>query len=66
VQLINHWNDHGPANDTSSPVDLVAGQKYTITMEYYERGGGAVARLRWLVPGSSSYVAIPSNSLFLP
>ena len=66
VQLINHWNDHGPANDTSSSVDLVAGQKYTITMEYYERGGGAVARLRWLVPGSSSYVAIPSNSLFLP
>ena len=66
VQLINRWNDHGPTTDSSTPINLVAGQKYTITMEYYERGGGAVARLRWLVPGSGSYVAIPSNSLFLP
>jgi len=66
VQLINHWNDHSPSTDTSTTISLAAGQKYTITMEYYERGGGAVARLRWLVPGSSNYVAVPGSSLFLP
>ncbi len=66
VQLINNWNDHAPATDTSAAITLAAGQKYTITMEYYERGGGAVARLRWLVPGTSSHAAVPSGNLYLP
>ena len=66
VQLINHWNDHGPTVDTSTTINLVAGQKYTLTMEYYERGGGAVARLRWRPPGTSTYAAIPTGNLYAP
>jgi hypothetical protein len=48
-QLINDWNDHG-ATENSGTIDLVAGQFYTIVMEYYENGGGAIAQLSWSSP----------------
>jgi hypothetical protein len=41
----------------------VAGTKYNITMEFYERGGGAVAQLRWAYPGQGQIV-IPQAQLF--
>ncbi len=63
TQRINNWTDHGPATDTSSGFKLNAGQRLSIQLEYYERGGGAVIRLQWLVPGSSSYVAVPTSRL---
>ncbi len=64
--LINNWTDHAPTTNTSASVSLTAGQRYTVRLEYYERGGGAVARLRWRTPGSLSYVAIPSSALATP
>jgi large repetitive protein len=64
VQVINNWTDHGPTTNTSGSVNLVAGQRYSIRLEYYERGGGAVIRLRWLPPGAAGYVAIPGSALF--
>ena len=66
VQVINNWTDHGPTTNTSATVNLVGGQKVAITMEYYERGGGAVARLRWLPPGSGTYTTIPASALYPP
>jgi hypothetical protein len=42
---------------------LVAGTKYSVVMEYYERSGGAVARLRWAYPGQSTQV-IPQARLY--
>jgi YVTN family beta-propeller protein len=62
--LIDRWTDHGPTTDTSAAVSLTAGQRVTVRMEYYEKGGGAVARLRWLPPGASSYVAVPAANLY--
>jgi hypothetical protein len=64
VRVINNWTDHGPTNNSSSNVNLTGGQRYTIMVEYYERGGGAVMQLRWRLPGTTAYVAIPANSLF--
>jgi mono/diheme cytochrome c family protein len=64
VRVINNWTDHGPTNNNSSNVNLTAGQRYTIVVEYYEKGGGAVMQLRWRLPGATTYVAIPANSLF--
>ena len=64
--MINNWTDHGPATNTSATVNLVGGQKVAITMEYYERGGGAVARLRWLPPGSGAYTTVPASALYPP
>jgi hypothetical protein len=63
VLRINNWTDHAPTTNTSAPIALVAGQKYSIVMEYYERGGGAVARLRWSYPGQGTQ-AIPQARLF--
>ncbi len=64
VQVINNWTDHSPTTNTSGVINLVAGQRYAIRLEYYERGGGAVIRLRWLPPGTTTYVPIPATSLY--
>ncbi len=63
VQLINNWTDHSPTTNSSGTISLTAGTRYTIKVEFYERGGGAVMQLRWRPPGSSSYVAIPASAL---
>jgi YVTN family beta-propeller protein len=64
TQVINNWTDHSPATNTSGNVSLTAGQRYTVRVEYYEKGGGAVMRLRWRLPGATTYGAIPAASLF--
>jgi mono/diheme cytochrome c family protein len=64
VQLINSWTKHSAKTDTSGTINLTAGTRYSITVEYYEVSGQAVARLRWLTPGNSSYVAVPADRLF--
>jgi len=50
-QLVNDWNDHG-AEENSGTINLVAGQFYTVIMEYYENGGGAIAQLSWSSPST--------------
>jgi len=64
VQLVNNWTDHGPATDNSAPVTLTAGRRYDIVLEYYEKTGGAVAKLNWQTPGTTSFVSIPLLQLF--
>jgi hypothetical protein len=38
--------------------------RYAISMEFYENTGKAVAQLRWKVPGTTAYVAIPATRLY--
>jgi hypothetical protein len=64
VQVINNWTDHASTTNTSSGISLTAGVKYTITLEYYEKGGSATARLQWTPPGQSLQV-IPQSRLFV-
>ncbi len=64
VRIIDNWTDHGPTANTSGTVALTAGQKVSIVMEYYEKGGGAVARLNWIIPGTTTAVAIPATQLY--
>ena len=63
VQRINNWTDHSPTANTSSTFSLTAGTRYTIRVEYYERGGGSTMQLRWRLPGTTSYVAVPLSAL---
>ena len=49
VQLVNAWVNQG-ATEYSGTLDLVAGNTYSVVMEYYENTGGAVAELRWSSP----------------
>jgi YVTN family beta-propeller protein len=64
TQVINNWTDHSPTTNTSGNVSLTAGQRYTITVEYYEKGGGAVMQLRWRLPNQTAYGAIPASTLY--
>jgi YVTN family beta-propeller protein len=61
--VIDNWTDHAPAADTAA-VAMVGGQRHRITVEYYENGGGAVARLQWLPPGAAAFAAIPAARLY--
>lgn len=46
--LVDEWTDHGSTTYSgTTSTTLVAGQKYSIRMEFYEKGGDAVAWLGW-------------------
>jgi hypothetical protein len=62
VQVINNWTDHGPT-ENSGTISLAANQKYNITMEFYENGGGAVAKLSWSSASQPKQI-IPQGQLF--
>lgn len=64
TQVINNWTNHSSTTNTSGNVNLTAGQRYTVRVEYYDNTGNAVMRLRWRLPGTTSYVAIPAASLY--
>ena len=49
--VIDNWTDHGPTENTAN-VSLIAGQSYSIKMEFYENGGGALAKLHWSSPST--------------
>jgi hypothetical protein len=63
VRILDSWIDQGTTEHPSSPVYLIAGQNYSIKMEFYENGGGAAAQLRW----GASFLPkeiIPASQLF--
>ncbi len=62
VQLVNNWTDHGPT-ENSGTIVLTAGQKYDILIEYYENGGGAVAKLSWSSTSQAKQI-IPQSQLY--
>ncbi len=62
-QVINNWTDHAATTNTSAAISLTAGVKYTVTLEYYEKGGSAVARLQWSYTGQALQI-IPQSRLF--
>ena len=59
--LIDQWVDQAP-KEYSGNISLTAGQKVTLKMEYYENGGGAVAKLLWSGPGVAKQI-IPEQYL---
>jgi hypothetical protein len=63
-QLVNNWTDHDNT-ENSGNVDLVAGQTYSLVMEYYESTGGAVAELRWSSTHTPEQI-VPQAALSLP
>ena len=62
-KIIDNWTKHSVTTNTSNKVSLVAGKSYPIKVEYFDAGGGAVIRLRWKPPGSSSATTIPEANL---
>jgi hypothetical protein len=64
LQLVDNWVNRS-ATENRGTIDLVAGQFYSVIMEYYEDGGGAVAELRWSSPHTPKQI-IPQAALSLP
>jgi len=62
--LVDNWVDRS-ATENSGKIDLIAGNTYSLVMEYYENGGGAVAELRWSSPRTPKQL-IPQAALALP
>jgi hypothetical protein len=60
--VVDNWTDHAPT-ENSGTITLVAGQKYAVQMDYYENGGGAVARLLWSSSSMAKQV-VPQSRLF--
>jgi hypothetical protein len=60
--LVNNWTNHASKNNSGS-ISLVAGQKYTIKLEYYENTGKALTKLSWTIPGLSQQV-VPTAYLY--
>ncbi len=60
--VIDSWVDQGPTVHAGS-IALTAGQPVDIVMEYYENGGGAVARLAWESPSAPGPLIIPQSRL---
>jgi len=61
VLVIDDWNDHA-VKENSASVQLVAGRNYNLRVEYYDRSGGATARLLWLSPSQPKQI-VPSARL---
>ncbi|MBN1511047.1 MAG: hypothetical protein JXB13_03455 [Phycisphaerae bacterium] len=59
--IIDQWIDQGPT-EWSGTIALAADTEYPIVMEYYENGGGAVARLYWQPPAQARTI-IPAEAL---
>ena len=63
-QLVDDWNEHG-ATERSGTIELHAGQKYDLCMEYFQGGGGASAQLSWNSPSQAKEI-IPAQYLYPP
>jgi beta-glucosidase len=44
--IIDNWNDHAPESKSVS-LKLEASKEYKMKIEYYQHGGGAIAKLDW-------------------
>jgi len=62
--IIENWTLHGDTED-SGTIDLVAGQSYSIVLEYFENTSGATARLGWQSPHTAKQI-IPTYLLWPP
>ena len=62
VLVVDKWIDQSPTAH-SGQIELQSGVRYSIRLEYYEKGGGAFVQLRWS-SASQAYEIIPESQLF--
>ncbi len=60
--IVDKWLAQG-TTEWGGAVALHAGTKYPVTMEYFEIGGGAVAKLSWSSPSTAKAI-IPQSQLY--
>ena len=62
--ILENWTAHGDTENTGT-IDLVAGQTYSIVLEYYQGGGGSIAQLGIKGPHTEKQL-IPTALLWPP
>jgi hypothetical protein len=62
-RLLDCWRPQAATDVTSASINLVAGQKYDIKVEYFQRFGGAQISLKWSSPTTPKQL-IPNTQLF--
>jgi hypothetical protein len=60
--IINDWMDRYEGESTAT-VNLVAGQRYLLRIEYYQNQGVSRARLKWSSPSTTKQV-VPQSQLY--
>jgi hypothetical protein len=60
--LVNQWVPQSPTSWSGS-LALQAGKLYSVEMDYFQQGGGAVAQLSWSSP-STAQATIPQTQLY--
>ncbi|RKS73779.1 glycosyl hydrolase family 2 [Motilibacter peucedani] len=63
--VIDHWVDDWDNRQTSAPVQLEAGKRYDVKVEYFEDFGGSNLHLSWSSPSTPSE-PIPASAFYLP
>lgn len=62
--VVDDWNVHGVGDRfVGRPVNLIAGEIYSIRLDYFDNGGKAQISLQWLVPGKDWQI-IPPDVLY--
>jgi glucose/arabinose dehydrogenase len=60
--IVNNWTDH-PPKENSGMISLTTGRRYGVRMEFYENGGGAMARLFWSNSSTPKQI-VPASRLY--
>jgi hypothetical protein len=64
VLVVDNWTNHATATNNSPVIALTKNARYTVTMEFYDNTGAAVARFKWKKPGTTSFGAVPASRLY--
>ncbi|MRT93200.1 glycoside hydrolase family 3 protein [Ancylomarina sp. 16SWW S1-10-2] len=51
--VVDEWHNRGKTTDQVD-IEMEAGKKYSIKLEYFDNGGDAICQLLWKVPGGST------------
>lgn len=62
VLIVDNWTNHA-LTENSGTISLIAGQRYSIRMEYYDNGAFATARLLWQTPAQAKEL-VPASAFF--
>lgn len=64
VQMVTNWTNHDMTTNTGT-INLVAGQRYDVKIEYYDNAGSPIAKLLWS-SASQLREVVPSIRLSSP
>lgn len=60
--LVERWNNSS-ANATGT-IELTAGQRYDVRLDYYDASGTAIAKLEWQRPNQCAFAVVPTEQLY--